>query len=156
MSAEKISGVQDKSPFDAQADGRAHSSIVAFQALNYTLLYAYSAMEVLQIYQQIPDLVPIIIMEGAELTKCAQRNATNEYDTGDDSVPGLWQSPDRIGCIKRKGFEEGIPIWKIFALHFWQGTASPIGQNWTLSPEDYESWQPGRGNNYIGGVVVAR
>jgi DNA mismatch repair protein MSH3 len=107
-------------------------------------------METLQIYQQIPDLIPIIIFEGSELEKCVARNDETEDETDDDSSPGLWQRPDRIGCIKREGFEEGIPIWKSFAFHFWQHPASPIGSNWTLSPEDYEAWQPGRGNNYLG------
>lgn len=149
----KTSGACPSTGLSVTAHIRAHSTILAFQSLNYTLLYTYTHMETLQIYQQIPDMIPIIIFEGSELEKCIARNDTTEAETDDGSLPGLWQKPDRIGCIKREGFEEGIPIWKSFAFHFWQHPASPIGQNWTLSPEDYEIWQPGRGNNYLGEVL---
>jgi hypothetical protein len=129
---------------------RAYSTMTAFEALNYTLLYAYGAMDALQIYQQIPDLVPVVILEGDALAGCVKRNAETASETDSNDAPGTWQAPDRIGCVKRPGFEEGIPVWKLFAFHFWPGPNSALGGNWTLSPEDYGSWMPNKGNYYLG------
>ncbi len=30
------------------------------------------------------------------------------------------------GCVKRKGFEDGIPLWKMFSLHFWANPWHPV------------------------------
>ena len=90
----------------------------------------------------IPDLVPIIIFENADLEDCIKRGNGGKLDST--------HTAGSTGCIKRVGFERGIPIWKAFVLHFWAGSATPLGGNWTLSPEDWEQWQPGRGNNYLG------
>jgi len=120
--------------------------MVAFHALNYTLLYAYGTMDALTMYQAIPDLIPVVILESATLKNCIDRNTTTADETDDGE--GAWQTD--VGCIKRKGFEEGIPIWKTFPFHFWAGPATPMGRNWTLSPENWEGWQPGNGNHYLG------
>lgn len=121
--------------------------MVAFQSLNYTLLYAYGPMDTLQMYQAIPDLIPVVIMDSVTLQDCIDRNINTADRTGDDGE-GDWQT--KIGCIKRKGYEEGIPIWKTFPFHFWAGSATPMGPNWTLSPENWDVWQPGKGNHYLG------
>lgn len=107
-------------------------------------------MDALQIYQAIPDLVPIVIFEGSDLDDCIKRNRETADQTDTVETPGTWQPLDRIGCIRRKGFEEGIPIWKTFVFHFWAGPATPLGSNWTLSPEDWNLWNPGKGNHYLG------
>jgi hypothetical protein len=122
--------------------------MVAFRSLSYTLLYGYGAMDVLQMYQAIPDLVPVVIVESASLSYCIRRNFDNADELDDDGNLGTWQ--DNVGCVKRQGFEDGIPIWKLFPLHFWAGPATPMGQNWTLSPEDWNAWSPGQGNHYLG------
>ncbi|KAH8083263.1 hypothetical protein HD553DRAFT_58705 [Filobasidium floriforme] len=60
---------------------------------------------------------------------------------------------ERGGCIRREGYPQGIPLWKIFSFHFWQGPGHPLGRNWTLSPEDYKKHpcQNGSpGNFYLG------
>lgn len=44
-----------------------------------------------------------------------------------------------IGCIKRQGNPDGIPIWKMHTFHFWDSPAHVLGPQWTLSPEDYGS-----------------
>jgi hypothetical protein len=31
-------------------------------------------------------------------------------------------------CVKSEGFEEGLPIWKIFSWHFWESPAHPVGK----------------------------
>ena len=121
--------------------------MVAFHALNYTLLYAYGTMHALQMYQVIPDLVPIVIFDGRTLKSCAERTIETAAETNDK---GAGDRQTKIGCAKRKGYEEGIPIWKMFAFHFWAGAETPMGRNWTLSPEDREGWDPGRGNYYLG------
>lgn len=53
------------------------------------------------------------------------------------------------GCVKRKGFEDGIPLWKMFSLHFWANPWHPLGTAWTLSPEDFEKTNDKHsGNDY--------
>jgi hypothetical protein len=31
-------------------------------------------------------------------------------------------------CVKSAGFEEGLPIWKMFSWHFWESPAHPVGR----------------------------
>ena len=132
---------------------RAHSTITALEALNYTVLYAYGAMDALTIYQHLPDLVQIVIFEGSQLDRCIERNNTNWADTEDYYTPGDWQDRNRRGCIKKKGFGEGIPIWKTFVFHFWAGPATPMGSGWTLAPEDWALWSHGVGNQFLGELL---
>jgi DNA mismatch repair protein MSH3 len=125
----------------------AASTIEAFTSLNATVLYTYGAMDTLFIYQAIPDLVKIIIWEGSEYDKCFKRNDANHLETERDGADGSWQTGKK-GCIKRTGFEDGIPVWKSFMFHFWGNPVSHLGHNWTLAPEDYA--RGGRGNYYLG------
>ncbi|KAK4686065.1 hypothetical protein P7C73_g4063, partial [Tremellales sp. Uapishka_1] len=134
----------------------AHSTIEAFEALNYTLLYTYGNMDTLMIYQAIPDHVKTILWEGESLKKCILRNATNHEEMEDWWAAGKWQKGESKGCIQREGFEDGIPIWKSFVFHFWKGSQSPLGPQWTLSPEDYAQWNDGVGNNYLGYSIETR
>ena len=67
-----------------------------------------------QIYYMIPDLVKIIITQSEDAYACfANKN-----------------------CILSDQNPDGIPAWKIFSFNFWTGPDSPLGRQWTLSPED--------------------
>jgi hypothetical protein len=50
-------------------------------------------------------------------------------------VHGLeWLDPEaELGCAKRVGFEEGIPVQKIRSLHFWVGQRHPLPSKTLLS-----------------------
>ncbi len=107
-------------------------------------------MDTLFIYQSIPDLVPIVIWEGKQFEDCSERNATNYRDDVDSwacpedcSWPDDEDSPQ--GCLKRPGFEDGIPVWKTFVFHFWGDSQTPLGPQWTLAP-----WDDGVENHYLG------
>lgn len=135
---------------------RARSSLEAFTALNYTLLYTYGHMDTLLIYQHIPDNVKTVIWEGEQLRRCMARNETH-YDKsafpGDelDHSPGDWQNDLKKGCIKKEGYEEGIPLWKSFSFHFWPTNPHPLGERWTLAPYDYNEVS-GMQNFFLGGL----
>jgi DNA mismatch repair protein MSH3 len=104
-------------------------------------------MDTLMIYQAMPDRVAMIFWEGSEFDKCRDRDETNYLQTETEHTPGQWQTGKK-GCIKKEGFDEGIPVWKNFMFHFWGNPVSPLGYNWTVSPEDYA--RGGTGNNYLG------
>jgi len=135
-------------------DSRAKSSYDAFTALNYTLLFSYGAMDTLLIYQYLPELVRVIIWEGSILDDCVRRNEDNYLDTEPHFAPGQWQVGKK-GCIKKPGFENGIPLWKSFSFHYWAGSAHFMGSRWTLSPENYGGDDP-NGNFYLGKYPVDR
>lgn len=137
-------------PSDSRLTGyRARSSVRAMTNLNYTMLYTYGTMDALLIYQHIPELVKVVIWEASILNHCIIRNDTNYLETEYELSSGAWQTGTK-GCIQKTGFEEGIPIWKSFAFHFWGGAVSALGSQWTLSPEDYGKWGDGHGNHYLG------
>lgn len=129
---------------------RARSTLVALRSLNYTLLYTYGIMDTLLIYQSIPELIPIILWEGSWYEKCRKRMEDNYLETEDIWAPGTWQNGSTKGCIKRIGFESGIPVSKSFSFHFWHGAQPPLGAEWTLGPEGFCEWNQGRGNQYLG------
>jgi len=101
-------------------------------------------MDTLLIHNYLGSLIPIIIWESDLLQKCTERNESNYISTENEYSSGGWQTGEK-GCIKRKGFESGIPIWKSFEFHFWGWADHPLGLEWTLTPEDY-----GKGNQYLG------
>ncbi len=115
----------------------------------YTLLYTYGAMDFFYIYQHIPELVRIVIWEASILQDCMNRNLSNFPETESEWAQGSWQKGTK-GCIQKPGFEDGTPIWKSFAMHFWATPESVLGGGWNLSPEDYGKWLPGLGNHYLG------
>jgi hypothetical protein len=50
-------------------------------------------------------------------------------------------------CAQAPDFPQGIPLWKMFAFHFWVGTdLHPLGAQWTMSPEPYSTF-PGLSKN---------
>ena len=123
---------------------RARSSLEAFTALNYTLLYTYGHMDTLMIHQHIPDLVKVIIWESEQMRRCMARTGTNHDMTklSDEEwvhSPDDWQKDMKKGCMKRQGFEDGIPLWKGFSFHFWPTPSHPLGEKWNLAPYDYSN-----------------
>ncbi|KAL0952575.1 hypothetical protein HGRIS_006831 [Hohenbuehelia grisea] len=98
--------------------------------MGYTVIYAPSNYELARTYRQFPDLVKAIIIEGADATKC-------------------FEDPK---CIKTPTHPLGIPLWKMFSMHFWRGQSHPLGNAWTLSPENYPLFdaQNSAGNYYLG------
>jgi hypothetical protein len=115
------------------------------------LLYTYSAIETLFIYQTIPERVQLILWEGGDFDDCLLRNETNYRKMDKSWASGGWQT-ERKGCIRREGFEDGIPIWKNFVFHFWGDNRWPLGPGWTLSPTHHAAWSdtPEKENQYLG------
>lgn len=62
-------------------------------------------------------------------------------------------------CAQTSEFPQGIPLWKMFGLHFWENTDEhPLGAQWTLSPEPYATFPSTRQaehNMYLGYSVEA-
>jgi hypothetical protein len=116
--------------------------------LNYTRIYSYDVMDTLYIYQAIPDMVHMVIVGAPDMKACGARNDTNFLESETAASPGTWQTGTK-GCVQKPGFDEGIPVWKMFAFHFWSGPASPLGGQWTLAPEDYAGLGIGD-NQYLG------
>ncbi|WVQ74576.1 hypothetical protein IAR50_004177 [Cryptococcus sp. DSM 104548] len=135
----------------------ASSVLETLTALNYTLLYTTHAMETLTLYQSLSDRVHNIIWEGTELDKCVKRTKDTWESTEHVEGPGTWQQEDgRFGCIKRPGYEDGIPLGKSFTFHFWENPRHPLGQQFTLAPEDYAGWNGGAGNYFLGYSLETR
>ncbi|KZT55605.1 glycosyltransferase family 18 protein [Calocera cornea HHB12733] len=101
----------------------AASILHAIQELGYSYLYSDNLASALFQYRMFPDLVYIIVAECGDITDC-------------------FNDPT---CVKTSLNTLGIPIWKMFSLHFWDGACHPLGGSWTLSPEDYRN-----GNQYLG------
>ena len=124
---------------------RARSTIDAFDRLGYTLLFSYKEVEALDIYQAMPDLVKVVILDTSLILNCLYYNRPRRVYSQDISAkrfrrvveterlswnlsePGqddglLWGIAEHIegreyqpDCIRRRGFEGGIPIWKTLA-----------------------------------------
>lgn len=89
-------------------------------------------------------MVKHIFFEAGDLELCYQREAQVNENIRDGDF-GDWQHV-KIGCIKKPGFEEGIPLWKAHAFHGWAGPAHPLGPNFTVSLENFRDM--GIGSNY--------
>lgn len=87
----------------------------ALRNLGYTFLYAYSLDRAVQLYQLFPELVTAVLVESDESQAC-------------------WDNTEY--CLLSDWNPDGIPAWKIFSFYFWTNPANPLGQNWTLSPEE--------------------
>jgi hypothetical protein len=83
--------------------------------MGYTFLYTNNMDRAVDIYQMMPDLVKMLIVQGEDAYGCFA---------------------DEENCILSDRNPDGIPAWKIFSFNFWTGPESPLGRNWTLSPED--------------------
>ncbi|KAF7421022.1 hypothetical protein PC9H_011541 [Pleurotus ostreatus] len=106
------------------------SILLSLKEMGYTAVYAPHNSELLRTYRQYPDLVKIIISEGSDAESC-------------------FKDPQ---CTKTKDHPLGIPAWKMLAMHFWTGSSHPLGNQWTLSPENFPLLSPGnsKDNVYLG------
>lgn len=44
-------------------------------------------------------------------------------------------------CAQTPDFPQGIPLWKLFAFHYWDSSdVHPLGAFWTLAPEPYSTF----------------
>lgn len=116
---------------------RAASTLQAFSALNYTVIYLHTAPQIHQAYLHLSSFISLIIWEGEEFKYCLNDGSS----TDGDKTKYLKE------CIKREGYEKGIPAWKSVIFHFWGGSQHPFGPNWTLSPEKQDEENP---NRYLG------
>ncbi|KAK8846591.1 hypothetical protein IAR55_005677 [Kwoniella newhampshirensis] len=131
----------------------ASSLIEIMHSLNYTLLYTYEPLESLLVHQALDDLVSLVFMESQGVSQCIDMGSLTKETAATRKPPivGLqWiEGEEQLGCAKRVGFEQGIPLWKIRPLHFWYGTRHPL-PGWTLSPENYTGWEQDTNNYYLG------
>lgn len=102
------------------------------------------------IYQSIPDLIPIMLVQPGTIDKCIARNNSNYLDLESAGFRTDWQRPGRHGCVKKEGFEEGIPLQKMLAWAWWEQAWHPMGKDWTVAPEDWGSFKGNKGNTYLG------
>lgn len=69
-------------------------------------------------------------MEATGLDQCLAlgQSTLAELEAMSPKIDGLqdYTEGDKLGCAKRVGFEEGIPVQKIRALHFWSDQRHPL------------------------------
>ncbi|KAJ8480912.1 hypothetical protein ONZ45_g15485 [Pleurotus djamor] len=108
----------------------AMSILLSLRELGYTTIYAPRNYELARTYRQYPHLVKAILIESSDANKCFE-----------DSK-----------CTKTSSHPLGIPAWKMFSFHFWTGGDHPLGNPWTLSPENYPLLNPSNSahNFYLG------
>ncbi|KAF9477866.1 hypothetical protein BDN70DRAFT_922288 [Pholiota conissans] len=108
----------------------ASSVLDALRDMGYTCIFTNTNEELARTYRQYPDLVKIVILEGSASHECFKSEK----------------------CIKKPTHPLGIPAWKMFSFHFWGGAENPLGNAWTLSPENYGLISPGnsKDNIYLG------
>ncbi|KAF9068154.1 hypothetical protein BDP27DRAFT_1530086 [Rhodocollybia butyracea] len=95
-------------------------AINSLAEMGYTAIFAPDNHELARAYRIYPDLVKIVIAEGEQTKKC-------------------FKDPT---CIKTPTHPLGIPAWKMLSFHFWTGSSNPLGNKWTLSPENYGAMDP--------------
>ncbi|CAD6581105.1 MAG: hypothetical protein TREMPRED_002924 [Tremellales sp. Tagirdzhanova-0007] len=131
----------------------AGSIVELLKTHNFTLLYTYQPLEALLVYQAIPELIPLVFLESADLDQCLKLSRIDQQATEASTSPieGIDQNEpgEKVGCVKQVGFESGIPVQKIRTFHFWNGQRHPL-EGWTVSPENYNEWTGGTKNYYLG------
>lgn len=124
---------------------------VALDSLHYTVLYALTDPEMSFLYQSIPELVSLLYVQPNTLDDCLARNNSNYLDLNrEGDFPTDWQKPGRHGCVKRPGYEEGIPVWKMMGWGWWEGPVHPLGRVWSVAPENWGHFKHNDGNTYLG------
>ena len=82
-----------------------------------------------QWYQMFPDLVKVVFLEVQDVEDCRRA----EF------------------CVLGPDHPEGVPLWKLFSFHFWQGHEHNLGPQWTLNPEPWYIQDQGTVHNtYLG------
>lgn len=86
----------------------------AIESLGYTGLYAYGHTEALTMWLAIPEMITRFIMEASDLEACIARDEKHQTNHLHNDH-GEWQEMQqvKVGCIKKKGYEEGIPMWMV-------------------------------------------
>ncbi|KAJ7754465.1 hypothetical protein B0H16DRAFT_1316290 [Mycena metata] len=107
------------------------STYRALQEMGYTVLFGNGIEAVNRMYKIFDPLVTIVI-------------------ANDEQAFGCFKTK----CVRSETNPDGIPAWKIFSSHFWQGQNNPLGSKWTLSPEDVRPY--GFGNTYLGYSIEAQ
>ncbi|EJT99494.1 hypothetical protein DACRYDRAFT_117734 [Dacryopinax primogenitus] len=87
----------------------------ALDQLGYTYLWFPSLSSALPTYVLFPDLVRLVLASPPDVSHC-------------------FASQD---CIKSPSNPLGPPIWKLFAFSPQGSTDTPLGAEWSLSPEEY-------------------
>jgi hypothetical protein len=103
--------------------------MLALDNLGYTYITTPfpSYPHMVQFYMMFPDLVKLIFVDS------------------DDSFLCSWNKD----CVISEQNPFGIPLWKMFTFNFWTGGHHPLGERWTVSPEDYAGRGIGK-NIYLG------
>jgi hypothetical protein len=98
--------------------------------MGYTVVFAPGNDELVRTYRLFPDLVKVILLESPAIFSC--------FENGN--------------CLKSPSNPRGVPIWKMLAFHFWQGSAHPLGGAWTVGPEQWGKITPSSSaeNVYMG------
>ncbi|KAJ7771080.1 hypothetical protein DFH07DRAFT_241000 [Mycena maculata] len=107
------------------------STLRALSNLGYSVLFAPTMDRAVQLYHIFHELVRVVIAHPEQATEC------------------WWNG----SCRRTKDNPSGIPAWKIFSFSFWQQPDNPLGEKWTLSPEDY---RPPKPNTYLGYSIEAQ
>jgi len=103
----------------------ARSTTQALRNMGYTFLYTSNLPQTLQFYQMFPNYVKIIVTDNAD-------------DCFRDGY-----------CSLSADNPAGIPPWKMFTFSYWAPPANPLGDHWTLAPENYDQLGIGH-NTYLG------
>jgi hypothetical protein len=108
--------------------------MLALDDLGYTyVITPYpSYLYMIQFYKMFPDLVKLIFVDRIDAFQCFH---------------------DTAGCVISEQNPTGIPLWKMLTFNFWMGSHHPLGEEWTVSPEDYAS-RVGS-NTYLGYSIEA-
>lgn len=125
----------------------------AIESLGYTGLYAYGHTEALTMWLAVPEMITRFIMEASDLEACIARDEKHQTNHLHNDH-GEWQEMQqvKVGCIKKKGYEEGIPMWMVHSFHGWPNAAHILGSNFTVSLEPFR--EMGVGSNYYLGYSI--
>ncbi|KIY43907.1 hypothetical protein FISHEDRAFT_52233 [Fistulina hepatica ATCC 64428] len=101
----------------------------ALEEMHYSVLFAPTIDDIVDYWERYPDNVRVIIADGDQIIDCVAQD---------------W-------CLKNEANPGGIPLWRLFAFHFWAGPMHPLGRPWTLSPENFPVIYGNQaGHTYIG------
>ncbi|TXT13321.1 hypothetical protein VHUM_00688 [Vanrija humicola] len=143
-------------PAPRSPTSRAASTIEMFETLNHTILYAWNHWEALLIYQALSTRIPIVILERDQYEHCVKVTAGTD-DEGEGDAHQHWRKLPY--CIQSEKYPLGIPYWKVFLWHFWEGSDHALGGRWVMGPEDYSKIyrdDPKAPTHYLGYSIESR